>query len=214
MLDQLLNLVKQFGQDTVVKNQEVPNEYNQDVMADATQTITSGFQNVLAGGGLQNILDLFKGGGNTTGSGGGIGGLLKNPMVTMMIGYFISKLVGKYKMSPSAASNVANQLIPNTLESLISRTTSNAPENDAFDFNDLISSVTRGNVPTSETGSGGFNFQNLLNQLTGGGQSGNGGGFDIQDLISQVTKGAQRGQEQQVKESSGGLTDLIKGLLN
>jgi hypothetical protein len=214
MLDQLLNLVKQFGQDSVVKNQDVPNEYNQEVMADATQTIASGFQNVLAGGGLQNILDLFRGGGASGGKGGGLGGLLKNPMVTMMIGYFISKLVSKYKMSPSAASNVANQLIPNTLDSLITRTTSSAPEDDKFDFNDLISSITRGNVPTSQSGSNGFDFQNLLNQFTRGGQSGNGGGFDLQDIISQVTRGAQQSQEQQVKEEGGGIAGLIRGLFN
>ncbi|MBM3415135.1 MAG: hypothetical protein FJY20_01550 [Bacteroidetes bacterium] len=64
MLDQLFNIVKQFGQDTVVNNPEVPNEYNPEIMADATKTIASGFQNVRAGGGFQNILDLFKGGGN------------------------------------------------------------------------------------------------------------------------------------------------------
>lgn len=62
MLDQLFNIVKQFGQDTVVNNPEVPNEQNQEVMADATKTIASGFQNIMAGGGFQNILDLFKAG--------------------------------------------------------------------------------------------------------------------------------------------------------
>src|SRR5688572_19367398 len=111
MLDQIINLVKQFGKQTVVDNQDVPNEHNEEILADASKTIGTGFQNIMAGGGFQNILDLFKGGKSTTG--GGIGGLLKNPIVSMMVGYFISKLVGKYKMSPSAASNVSNQLIPN-----------------------------------------------------------------------------------------------------
>ena len=74
MLDQLFNIVKQFGQETVVNNPEVPNEYNQEVMADATSTIASGFQNVMAGGGFQNILDLFKDGGGAEGDGEG-GGL-------------------------------------------------------------------------------------------------------------------------------------------
>ncbi len=218
MLDQLFNLVKQFGKETVVDNPEVPNEYNEDIITDATKTIGSGFQNIMAGGGFQNILDLFKGGGSTSnsasGSGGGIGGLLKNPIVTMMIGYFINKLVSKYKMSPSSASNVSNNLIPNVVNSLISKTTSNAPENDSFDFNDLIGSLTGGKVATSESSSGGFNFQNLLSQLTGGGgNAGGDGGFNLQDLISKVTQGTQQNQGQQAESGGGGLMDLIKGFI-
>ena len=99
MLDQLLDIVKNYGKDTVVENPEIPNEQNQEVLADATKTITSGFQNVLAGGGLQNILDLFKGGGSSSGNNSGISGLMKNPMVYMMVGYLISKRVSKYKMN-------------------------------------------------------------------------------------------------------------------
>ncbi len=216
MLDQLFNLVKQFGKDTVVDNPEVPNEYNEEIMADATKTVGSGLQNIMSGGGFQSILDLFKGGANKSGSnGGGIGGLLKNPIVTMMVGYFISKLVGKYKMNASSASNVANNLIPNVLNGLISRTASTAPENDAFDFNDLIGSLTGGKVPTSESSSNGFDFQGLLNQFTGGGQSGSkeGNGFNIQDIVSQVTRGAQENNEQQTS-GGGGLMDMIKGLMS
>ncbi len=210
MLDQLFDLVKQFGQETVVDNPEVPNEHNEEVIADATNTIGSGFQNVMAGGGFQNILDLFKGGGNNS---GGIGGLLKNPMVTMMIGHFISKLVGKYKMSPSAASNVSNNLIPNVLNGLITRTNSTDPQHDAFDFNDLVGSLTGGNTPTSESTAGGFNFQDLLGKLTGGGNGAGSGGFDLQDIISQVTRGTQQNQEQQAN-SGGGLMDMIKGFFS
>ncbi len=210
MLDQLFSLVKQFGQDTVVDNPEVPNEYNQEIMADATKTVASGFQNIMAGGGLSNIVDLFKGNSNT-GPNRNSGGLLKNPIVTMMVGYFVNKLVSKYKMSPASAGNVASSLIPNVLNGLISKTTSQDPQNDAFDFNDLIGSLTGGKVPTSESG-GGFNFQGLLNQLTGagGGQAGN--GSDIQDIISQVTRGAQENHAQQAGSGSG-LMDLIQGFI-
>lgn len=212
MLDKIFDLVKKFGQDTVVNNPEVPNQYNDDVMADATKTIGSGFQNVMAGGGFQNILDLFKGGANK--SGGGVGGLLKNPIVTMMVGYFISKLVGKYKMNPAAASNVSNSLIPNVLQGLISRTASTDPADDAFDFNDLIGSLTGGKVKTSESGTGGFNFQGLLNKFLGGGNGKeNNGQGDLQDIIGEVTSGARENQGQQA-EKGGGLMDLIKGFMS
>lgn len=211
MLDQIFNIVKQFGQDTVVDNPDVPNEHNNEVLADATKTITSGFQNVLAGGGFQNILDLFKGGGNTGNAGGGIGGLLKNPMVTMMVGYFISKLVGKYKMAPASASNVANSLIPNALNGIINQT--NDPNNAGFTLDGLIGSLTGGQQEAS--GSSGFSLQNLLEQFTGGGNAdagGNsGGGFDLQDIIGGLTQKAQGSFENQ--SGGGGLMDLIKGFI-
>lgn len=219
MLDKIFDIVKQFGQDSVVNNPDVPNEQNQEVMADATKTIASGFQNIVAGGGFENILDLFKGGGNTgsnTSSGGGIGGLLKNPIVSMMVGYFISKLVGKYKMSPASASNVANSLIPNALNGLISETKD--PANPGFTLDGLIGSLTGGGAQAQESSdNGGSPLQNLLEQFTGGGNSGTsggGGGFDIQSLIGNLTQKAQDSfQDKQSSGGGGGLMDLIKGFM-
>src|SRR5688572_9131756 len=139
MLDQLFNIVKQFGQQSVVDNPEIPNEHNQEVLAEATNTIAGGFQNVIAGGGLQNILDLFKKGGNNKTASGGLGGLLKNPIVTMMVGYFISKLVNKFKMNPSSASNVASNLIPASINNLIEQT--NDPNNEKVTMDGVVNSV-------------------------------------------------------------------------
>lgn len=205
MLEQLMDLVKNFGKETVVENPEIPNEQNQEVLADATKTITSGFQNVLAGGGLENIMDLFKGGGTSAGS--GTAGLLKNPMVTMMIGHFISKLVGKYNMSPSSASAVANNLIPNVLNGVITET--NNPGNPGFTLDGLIGSLTGGG--------GGTQLQDILSQFTGGGSgAGNaGGGFDLQDLIGNFTRKAQDNfQPSGDTGGGGGLMDMIKGFLS
>lgn len=208
MLDKLIELVQQVGKNTVVDNPEVPEEYNKEVMADATKTITSGFQNVMAGGGFEHILDLFKGNKQNAG-----GGLLKNPLVTMMVGYFMNKLVGKYNMSPASASNVANNLIPEVVGGLVNRTTSLEPENDAFDFNDLIGSLTGGKVSTSESSKGGFDFQGLLNQFTGGGnQNDAGAGFNLEDIIGQVTRGARQNSEQ-APSTGGGLMDMIKNMM-
>ena len=215
MLEQIAALVKQFGQDTVVNNPDISNEVNNDVLAEATQTISGGMQNMLAGGGLQDIISMFTGGGNNQSGGqkSGIGGMLKNPVVMMMVGHFVSKLISKFKMSPEKANSVSNALIPNVLNDLVSRTKDTSPENDSFDLNDLIGSLTGGNAATSESG-GGFNFQDLLKQFTGGNESnpGNGGGkFDLHDIISKVTNGAQQNQAQQ---SGGGLFDLIKGFIS
>jgi len=219
MLDQLFNIVKQFGQETVVNNPDVPNEYNQEVMADATQTIAGGFKNIVAGGGFQNILDLFKGGGASSpseSSGGGVGGLMKNPIVSMMIGHFISKLIGKYSMSPSIANNVANTLIPKSLNSLIEKTKD--PNNPNLNLDGFINSLIGGTASEekqTEKG-GGSPLQDLLEKFTGGGggnsNNGGGGGFDLQDIIGKLTQKSQNSLES--GKGGGGLMDMIKGFFN
>lgn len=215
MLEQISELVKQYGREAVINNPEVPNEQNNAVLAEATNTITGGMQNMLAGGGLQDIISMFTGGGQSNTKSGGMGGLLKNPAVSMMVGHLVSKLVGKFNMNPAQASSISNNIIPNVLNSLASKTTNHDPENDAFDFNDLIGSLTGGKTATSESSAGGFNFQELLDRFAGGGGSnGNGeAGLNWQDIVSQVTQGAQQNQEQQSK-GGGGLGDLIKGFFS
>jgi hypothetical protein len=204
MLEQISGLVKRYGEEAVVNNPDIPAEQNNAVMAEATQTITYGMQNMLAGGGLQDIISMFTGGGgnNTnTNSRGGIGNLLKNPIVMMMVGHLVSKLISKFKMNPAQANRVSNSLIPNVLGEMVNRTADTDPSNDAFDMNSLIGSLTGGNVSTSENSNSGFNFQQLLGQLTGG--QTNAGGFDMQELISQVTKGAQESKAQEAQEPAG-----------
>jgi len=217
MIDQLLNIVKQFGQESIVDNPEVPNKDNQNVMADASQTIAHGFQNILAGGGFQNILDLFKGADNnnqqqSSSSGGGIAGLLKNPIVTMMVGYFISKLVSKYKMSPSSASSVANSIIPSALNGLIQQV--NDPNNGGATLDSLIGSLTGGGQEAQSNG-GSSQLQDILNSFTGGGGANTGGGgLNIQDLIGSLTNQAQNSMENRSGEGGGGLLNVIKGFFN
>jgi hypothetical protein len=212
MLEQISQLVKQYGREAVIENPDIPNEENNAVLAEATSTITGGMQNMLAGGGFEDIISMFTGKNrNQNAQSGGIGGLLKNPMVVMMIGHLISKLVGKFKMNPAQASRVANDLIPNVLGGLVNRTNSTAPADSGFDFNDLIGSLS-GATATSSTG-GGINLNEILEQLSKGGSSDGGGGIDLQDIIGQVTQGAQQKQEQQAR-SDGGIADLIKGFFN
>jgi hypothetical protein len=90
MLKELFDLVKGEATDTVINNPDVPNQYNNDVVAEATNTVASGLRNLVAGGGVQNVLSLF--GGNTNKK-----SLLSNPIVSMMMGHFASKLMNKFR---------------------------------------------------------------------------------------------------------------------
>ncbi len=201
MLEQIASLVKQYGQEAVVNNPAVDNENNSAVMAEATKTITAGFQNLMAGGGLQDIISMFtnSGSGGQQGT-GGVNNLLRNPVVTMMIGHLISKLTTKFNMSPAAASQLSNQLVPSVIEDMVTRTASTDPENDGFNLNSLVGALSGGQA------AGNFNFQDLISQVTGGN-----GSADLQNIISQVTEGAQQARSDR---SGGGIGDLIKGLFN
>ena len=195
MLKELFDLVKGQATETVINNPDVPNQYNNEVVAEATNTVASGLRNVVAGGGVQNILSLF-GGGNTNKK-----SLLSNPIVSMMMGHFASKLMNKFSMGPSQANNLSGNLIPNVLSNLINKT--NDPNDSVFSLEKLLASITggRSNDVTSQSGG----LSGLLNQFNRDGQSNGGGG--LLDIVKTLAGGAQEQQQR----NGGSLLDLIKG---
>lgn len=205
MLEELFNLVKSQGQEDVINNPAVPNDQNDAVLASATQSVTEEIQGTLAGGGLQNILSLFGGGGSNSGS-----SLLNNPIVSNIISNFTNKLTGNHGVSSSAASGIAASLIPNVISSLINKT--NDPGNSSFTLDNLLHTVTGGQSSQiaqqqQDAGNSGFSFQNLIGQFTGGQQQSGGGG--LMNIVSQLAGSAQSQQQQ----AGGGLMDMIKGFM-
>lgn len=209
MLEELFNLVKGTADESVVNNPDVPNEHNDAVVAEATNTVASGLRNMVAGGGLQSIVSLFN---NKGGDQSSDKGLLSNPIVNMMIGHFAGKLMSKFNLGGNQANGVASSLIPSVISNLISKT--NDPNNSNFSLEGLLNSITGGKTTEvvqeqQSSGNSGFNFQDLIGQFTGGGgQSGGGGG--IMDIVSKLAGGAQNQQQQ---NGGGGLMDLIKGFI-
>lgn len=200
MLKELFDLVKGHATESVINNPDVPNEHNDAVVAEATNTVASGLRNVVAGGGLQSLLSLFGSGGGNKKS------LLSNPIVSMMMGHFAGKLMNKFNMNNSQANNLSGNLIPNVIGSLINKT--NDPGDSGFSLEKLLGSITGGKSDdiAGDQNSGGGGLQDLLKQFTGGGQ-GSGGG--LMDIVKSLAGGAQ---EQQQK-NGGGLLDIIKGFI-
>ena len=190
MLKELFDLVKGPANETVINNPAVPNEQNNEVVAEATNTVASGLRNIVAGGGVQSLLTLF-GGGNDKKS------LLSNPIVSMMMGHFAGKLMNKFNMNSSQANNLSGTLIPSVLGSLINKT--NDPDDQAFSLENLLGSITGNKSGFSGQGGG---LQDLLSQLGGGRAQGGG----MMDIIKDLAGGAQQQQQ-----SNGNLLDLIKG---
>jgi len=199
MLKEIFDLIKGNATDTVINNPAVPDEQNDAVVAEATNTVASGLRNIVAGGGLQSLLSLFAGGQKQGSS------LMSNPIVNMMIGHFAGKLMGKFNMSGGQANQVANSLIPDALGSLINKTNEGS---NGFSLEGLLNSITGGQV-TQQQNAGGFNLQDLVNQF-GGSQQGSSDGGGLMDILSKFTEGAQ---QQQQKNGGGGLMDLIEGFL-
>jgi hypothetical protein len=206
MLEELFNLVKGSARDSVISNPDVPNEQNNEVVAEATNTVASGLRNMVAGGGLENILSLFN---NNSGQNNSKN-LMNNPVVNMMIGHFTGKLINKFNMEGGQANNVARNLIPDVMSNLINKT--NDPNNSTFSIEGLLNSITGGQSTqvAEERQSSGFNFQDLIGQFTGGGQQTAPGGGGLMDIVSRLAGGAQA---QQQRNGGGGLLDLIKGFM-
>ena len=195
MLKELFELVKGQASETVINNPAVPNEQNDEVVAEATNTVASGLRNIVAGGGVQSLLGLFTGGNDKK-------SLLSNPIVSMMMGHFAGKLMNKFNMNNTQANNLSGNLIPGVLGSLISKT--NDPNEQGFSLEKLLGSIT-GNKSGLQQGTGGGGLQDMLSQLTAGGAQGGGG---IMDIVKTMAGGAQQQQQ-----ANGGLLDLIKGFM-
>jgi uncharacterized membrane protein YeaQ/YmgE (transglycosylase-associated protein family) len=201
MLEELFNLVKNAAGSSVINNPDVPNDKNNDVVAEATSTVASGLRNIVAGGGVGSLVSLF----NKKDDNQQSGGLMSNPIVAMMVGHFASKLMNKFNMSGTQASSVSSSLIPNVINSLVNKSND---QSSGFSLENLLNSITGGKA--AEVASSGNNegggLSNILNSLGGGGE--NGGG--LMDVITKLASGAQSEQQ---KNGGGGLMDLIKGFI-
>ncbi|WP_232727047.1 hypothetical protein [Flavobacterium sp. 1] len=61
MFEQLTQLVQQFGQDDVVKNNAIPNEQNEAVIEEAGSSIFSSLQKMASKGGVEKLAGLLQG---------------------------------------------------------------------------------------------------------------------------------------------------------
>jgi hypothetical protein len=191
MLDQLMNIIRQSGQQQVVENPAIPNEYNDQVMNEAGSSIVGGLQQALAGGGLSQVMRLFGQGGSQQ----GIGSLMSNPLVQNIIAQFTGKLNGQFNLDQSQASQVSSNLIPQVLQNFAGRVTD--PNDNSVDINGVMQSLTGGKAS-------GIDFSGLLSKFSGGGDVDGDGDVDLQDIMAKMSGGTGG--------SGGGVVDMVKGL--
>ncbi|MBX3241510.1 MAG: hypothetical protein KIT80_11030 [Chitinophagaceae bacterium] len=184
MLDNLLNLVKEHAGEAIAKNNSIPGNRKDEVIADAANSIEGGFQNLLSqGGGINDVLKLFSGQSSA-----------QNNVSQQFTGNFVQDLIGKFGLDNNAANGIAGSLIPAVLSNLVSKT--NDPNDSSFDIQSLLNNFSGGKTA-------GFNVQGLLDKVKSGALDLDGDGdTDLQDIMLLVSKG----------KSGGGLMDTIKGM--
>lgn len=194
MLEQLSQLVKQFGNEAVVNNPEVPNEQNEAVMEHASGSIIDTLKNIASQeGGAEMIGRLFEG--NNAGD-------ASNPVVNQIKEQLSGSLGEKFGLSNEASSGVAGSLIPKVLGSLIGG--AKDPNNPGIQISDIIGAISGGN---GASGGGLMDAVSKYGGMLGLDKDGD-GQVEITEVVAAVTGGGENQQK-----GGGGFLGGILGKL-
>lgn len=155
MLDQLIKLVQQNAGDAIVKNDAIPNQFNNAAIEDVAQQIFSGLKGQASQGNLKDVASVFQMGNASA--------LAGNPMVTQIVGSVAKNFAAKFGVSPQIAQSVAMGLVPQVMNQFVKKT--NDPNDSDFDLQDMLRGFT---------GNKGLDVGSILGGLTGGGSQGGG----------------------------------------
>ncbi|MDD2675804.1 MAG: hypothetical protein PHF81_13080 [Flavobacterium sp.] len=131
MFEQLIQLAQQHGNESVVKNNAIPNEQNEAVISEASSSIFIGLQKIISEGGVDQLTRLFQGNNAQNNS---------NPLVQKLTEQFKGSLGEKFGLSEGAASGVAGNLIPQIISSLINK--AKDPNDSSFQISDIITAIS------------------------------------------------------------------------
>jgi len=160
MLENLINLVRDYAGDAIVNNNAVPNEHNENAINATASSITNVLSSAVQNGNLDGIMNLFKGG----------EGIASNPLVGNIINEVKGKLTGEMNVNDSDASSITSSLIPNVLQQFVSKT--NDPNDSSFDLKDIMSNIGGGNL----------DLGSVMSNFTGGSNNNNG----IGDMLGNI----------------------------
>jgi hypothetical protein len=127
MFEQLTQLVQQFGNEAIVKNNAVPNEQTQRVINEVSSSIFSGLQKLVSEGDIKQLSSLFEGNNAQDSS---------HPTVQKLTEQLTGNLGEKFGLSSAAASGVAGNMIPQILNSLITK--AKDPNDKSFNISDFV----------------------------------------------------------------------------
>ncbi len=201
MFEQLLDLVKGHSQEAIVNNPDVPNEHNEAVQHEATNSITSTLQSLLAGGGAANVLNLF----SNQNAGADIN---NHPVAQSMSSNLVSSLMSKFGIGGQQAGGIASMLLPMVLNKLVGGASNNAGGGGGLNIQSIFNSLSGGKTSGMDIGS-------LVSQFGGNALDRNHDGkVDLSDLTAAFSgNDNQQQQNNNQQQGGGGILDALSGLL-
>ena len=153
MLEQLMQLIQQSGQQAVVENNEVPNEYNDAVLNEAQQSITSGLQGLASTGELNALM-------NTQDE----AQVAAHPAVQNISNNFMGSIMEKFGLNKGTAAMIASAVIPMVLSKMMNKG-GGQQSGGGFDLGGLLSSLTGGGAPQGQASQGGGGLMDSLSNI-------------------------------------------------
>ncbi|MDR7210906.1 DUF937 domain-containing protein [Flavobacterium piscis] len=131
MLEQLTQLVQQYGNTAVVNNNTVPNEHNDGVINETSNSIFSTLQKIASEGGTEQLSNLFNGASPIDNS---------NPVIQEITQQLTGSLGEKFGLSTADSSGIASDMIPQILNSLVNK--AKDPNDKSFEISDIIGAIS------------------------------------------------------------------------
>lgn len=133
MFEQLTQMVQQYGNTAVVQNSAIPNEQNEAVLKETSNSIFSSLKNMATEGDISQLASLLQSKNLDS----------NNPAIKQITNSVSSSLTEKFGLSASDASGAAGDMIPKILSSLIGK--ANDPKDGSFNISDIVSALSNGN---------------------------------------------------------------------
>lgn len=134
MLDQLMKLVEQNAQQSILENKAIPDQLNNAAIKEVTNKIYNGLQGQVTGGNIQQVINLFHA---TSGN------KQPSPVLTSIQETVTSNLASKFNISPEVARAVAAQIVPQVMNQVIKKT--NDPRDIDFDLQQILRRLSGNN---------------------------------------------------------------------
>jgi hypothetical protein len=168
MIDQLIKLVQQNADEAIVKNNALPNQFNNAAIEEVARQIFNGMQTQVASGNMQQVTSMF--------SGGNMSSLVNNPMIAQIISNIAGNFASKFGVSEQTARTIAMSVITQVMNQFVNKT--NNPDDRDFDLQDMLRGFT---------GNNGLNLNDVLGNS--GGASSKGGLGDMGNVLGNILGG-------------------------
>ncbi|MCW3112256.1 MAG: hypothetical protein JWR18_652 [Segetibacter sp.] len=155
MLENLQNLVREHAGDAIINNPAIPNERNEEAVADASGSIVSGLKTAAANGKIDEVQSLFKNGPEAAST---------SPVAQNIQAGFAQNLMHKFGLDSGKAGGIAASIIPMVLKKFVHKT--NDPNDTSFDLSSVLGGLA-----------GGGGLGNIVNGLGGGKNDGQNDGL-------------------------------------